>query len=365
MCKDVWQELCSAFCTSWLGKRELFFKFKRSAAMKESKVKKEKQEKGSWVTYRPEIKIVDCSVRDGGLMNDHKFEDGFVKKVYDTCVSAGVDYMELGYKADKKIFSPTQYGKWKFCDEDTIRKVVGDNKTSLKLCVMADAERTDYHTDILPKSKSVLDCIRVATYIHQIPTAIDMVKDAHNKGYETTLNLMAISIVQDRELDDALAALAKTPVGTIYLVDSFGALYSEQIKDLTLKYLKAMEGTGKQVGIHAHNNQQLAYANTIEAIICGANRIDATINGIGRGAGNCSLELIMGFLKNPKFQIRPVLECVQETFIPLQHQMEWGYNIPYMITGQLNLHPRAAIKIRASDKKDDYVSFYDQMIEEE
>ncbi|OGS45293.1 MAG: nucleoid-structuring protein H-NS [Elusimicrobia bacterium RIFOXYD2_FULL_34_15] len=335
--------------------------------MKEKKVKEkeEKEEKGSWVTYRPEIKIVDCSVRDGGLMNDHKFEDNFVKKVYDTCVSAGVDYMELGYKADKKIFSPAQYGKWKFCDETDIRKVIGENKTSLKLCAMADAERTNYHTDILPKSKSVLDCIRVATYISQIPTAIDMIKDAHDKGYETTLNLMAISVVQDRELGDALEALAKTPVGTIYIVDSFGALYSEQIRDLTLKYLKAIEGTGKQVGIHAHNNQQLAYANTIEAIVSGANRVDATINGIGRGAGNCALELIIGFLKNPKFQIRPVLERVQETFLPLRHQIEWGYSIPYMVTGQLNLHPRSAIKMRASDKPDDYVSFYDQMIEEE
>jgi 4-hydroxy 2-oxovalerate aldolase len=326
---------------------------------------KEKKTKGSWVTYRPEIKILDCSVRDGGLMNDHKFDDEFVKAVYNTCVAAGVDYMELGYKASKKIFAPTQYGKWKFCDESDIKRIVGDNKTSLKLCVMADAERTDYHTDILPKSKSVIDCVRVATYIGQIPTAIDMINDAHDKGYETTVNLMAISIVQDRELNDALEALAKTPVGAIYLVDSFGALYSEQIRDLTLKYLQAVEGTGKQVGIHTHNNQQLAYANTIEAIVVGANRIDATINGIGRGAGNCSLELIMGFLKNPKFQIRPVLECVRDVFVPLQKKMEWGYSIPYMITGQLNLHPRAAIKVRASDKPDDYVEFYDQMIDEE
>lgn len=324
-----------------------------------------KNSNDSWVTYRPEIKVIDCTVRDGGLMNDHKFDDAFVKAVYTTCVAAGVDYMELGYKASRKIFSPAEHGTWRFCDEDDIRRIVGDNKAALKLCVMADAERTDYHTDILPKDKSVIDCIRVATYIHQIPTAIDMINDAHDKGYETTLNLMSISVVKESDIDRALEALVKTPVGTIYLVDSFGSLYSEQIRELTLKFLKAVEGTGKQVGIHTHNNQQLAYANTIEALILGANRLDATISGLGRGAGNCALELLLGFLKNPKYELRPVLECIQNVFLPLQKKIEWGFTIPYMITGQLNLHPREAIKMRASSNPDDYTSFYDRMIEEE
>ncbi len=326
---------------------------------------RDKNARGCWVTYRPDIKIHDCTIRDGGLINDHHFDDGFVKTIYHTLAEAGVDYMEIGYKASKKIFSPDQHGKWKFCDEDDVRRIVGDNPAKIKLSVMADAERTDYHTDILPKDKSVIDCIRVACYIHQIPTAIDMIKDAHDKGYETTLNLMAISNVRDRELTDALEAVAQTPVDAIVVVDSFGSLYSEQIRYLILTYLRAIEGLGKEIGIHTHNNQQLAYANTIEALIIGANRLDATINGIGRGAGNCPLELLIGFLKNPKFRLRPILECVQNTMLPLSQKMEWGYNIPYMITGQLNRHPQSAIKLRAGKDKDNYVDFYDQMIQEE
>ncbi|NIM06473.1 MAG: nucleoid-structuring protein H-NS [Armatimonadetes bacterium] len=327
--------------------------------------KKDKEAKGSWVTYRPEIKLLDCTIRDGGLMNEHQFEDGFVKAVYETCIAAGIDYVELGYKASKKIFAPDKFGDWKYCDEDCIRRIVGDNSAPIKLSAMADAEKTDYHEDILPKEQSVFDVIRVATYIHQIPTAIDMIKDAHDKGYETTLNLMAISVVHDSDLAEALEVLVKTPVGTIYLVDSFGSLYSEQIRDLTLTYLDAVKGTGKEVGIHAHNNQQLAYANTIEALILGANRIDATINGMGRGAGNCSLELLLAFLKNPKFKLRPVLECIQKHFLPLRDKMEWGYRVPYMLTGMLNQHPRAAMTLRASKNPDDYVGFYDQLTEKE
>jgi len=320
---------------------------------------------GGWVAYRPEIKILDCTVRDGGLINDHHFDDDFVKAVYSTALAAGVDYMELGYKASKKLFPKSDFGPWKFCDEEDLRRVVGDNPTQLKLSVMADAERTDYKEDILPADESVLDCIRVACYIHQIPIAMDMVEDAHNKGYEAMLQLMAVSVLTEKAILDALKIVARSPARAVYIVDSFGALYSEQVKALTQAYLEAVEGTGKDIGFHGHNNQQLAYANTIEAIIAGANRLDATINGMGRGAGNCPLELLIGFLHNPKFRLRPVLKCCRDVAMPLRQTMDWGYSIPYAITGQLNQHPRPAIKARASDTPDDYVAFYDEMYEEE
>ena len=320
---------------------------------------------GGWVAYRPDIKLLDCTIRDGGLINNHDFDDNFASSVYKTCVAAGVDYVEFGYKASKKIFAPSEFGKWKFCDEDTIRGIVEDNPAPIKISVMADAERTDYHEDILPKDQSVIDCIRVACYIHQIPTAIDMLKDASDKGYETLLQLMAVSVVDQHDISEALEIAATSPAGAVYIVDSFGSLYSEQVRDLTKLYIKALKGTGKDVGFHAHNNRQLAFANTIEAIVSGANRVDGTISGIGRGAGNCPLELLIGFLHNPKFHLRPVLECCRDVFAPLSKQIDWGYSIPYAITGQLNQHPRAAIKMRASDTPDDYVTFYDQMIEEE
>src|SRR5450759_5348549 len=119
---------------------------------------------------------------------------------------------------------------------------------------MADAERTDYHKDILPRDQSVLSCIRVASYVHQVPTALDMIKDAHDKGYETTFNLMALSTVQERDLFDALEVIVASPVDALYVVDSFGSFYSEQVRDLTGKFVKLARDAGKEVGIHAHNN---------------------------------------------------------------------------------------------------------------
>ena len=314
------------------------------------------EKKGSILTVREDIKVFDCTIRDGGLVNNYHFSDEFVKAHYETCVAAGVDYMEIGKNVSPTIMSVDEYGPWNFCKEEDIRRIVGENKTNMKIAVMSDIGRS-LKEELRPKDQSVVDMIRIATYIHQIPAAIELIEDAHAKGYETTVNIMAISKSFDDELDEVLAQLSKTNVDVIYIADSFGSFYPEQIKKLTEKYLKVAVDSGKQIGIHAHNNLQLAYANTLESMIYGASFLDVTISGFGRGAGNCPLELLIGFLKNPKYKLMPVLKFIEEFIVPLEKELDWGYSIPYMLTGQLNEHPRAAMKAR--DEKDtNYREFY-------
>lgn len=329
------------------------------------RIKKVANEKpiGNLVTYRPDIKVMDCTIRDGGLMNNHQFSHDFVKAVYGACVEAGVDYMEMGYKNSKKDFPTSKYGPWKYCDEEDLRKVVGDNNTGLKLSAMADAEKSDYKNDILPKADSVLDMIRVANYIHQIPLAIEMIYDAHEKGYETTCNLMAVSKLADKAIVEALEALAQSPVGTVYIVDSFGALYPEQVRRLTALFMDTLKESGKKLGIHTHNNQSLAFANTTEALIYGANMGDASLAGFGRGAGNCQTELLLGFLRNPKFKLRPLIDVIAKDVEPLRKTLKWGFDIPYMITGQMNEHPRPAMELMEKEENPDFLKFYDSIME--
>ncbi len=312
----------------------------------------------------PGIQILDCTIRDGGLMNNHLFDDQTVKGVYTACVESGIDYMEIGYKNSQRIFTPSDYGPWKFCREDDIRRIVGENDTRLKLSAMADAGKSDYRMDILPKEHSVLDMIRVATYIHQIPLALDMIRYAHDKGYETSLNLMAISVVPEQDLNKALELLANSEATALYIVDSFGALQTNQIRYLLKKFLNYAESAGKKVGIHVHNNRQMALAHTLEGIICKASMVDASMAGCGRGAGNCQIELLISFLKNSKYQIKPILKCIQEYIEPLRDKLEWGFNIPYMITGHYNVHPRAAMQFNNSKDKRDIVKFFDLLREE-
>ena len=317
---------------------------------------------GRWVGFRKELKVLDCTIRDGGLMNSSRFDDKIVRAVYDACADAGIDYMEIGYKNSKKIYSPAKFGDWRFSDEDSIKRIIGDNKRDIKISVMADAEKSDYKTELGPKADSNIDMVRIATYIHQIPLAMDMIKHCTDMGYETTVNIMAVSTVRESELDEGLELLGASDVGTIYLVDSFGSLYSEQIRYMMAKYMRIAHEFGKEIGIHAHNNLQLAFANTIESIVSGANMVDGTLAGLGRGAGNCPLEMLVGFLHNPRFRIRPLLECVENNIEPMREKLGWGFDYPYMVTGFLNRHPKSAMEYNESDKRGQIVNFYDEMM---
>ena len=319
--------------------------------------------KGDLLSVREDVRVLDATLRDGGLVNNFGFSDEFVKELYKTNIAAGVDYMEFGYKASTDLFDEDKFGKWKFAKDDDIRAIVGDNDTALKLAVMADVGRCNFRRDIIDKKDSPIDMIRVACYVHQIPGAIEMIDYCKNKGYEVTCNIMAISKAQESDLAKALEMVSESQPDCIYIVDSYGSLYPEQIGRITEFYQNVTDKYGVTLGVHAHNNQQLAFANTIEALSDGVSFLDATMSGMGRGAGNCAMELLLGFLKNPKYSFIPVLKFI-ETQIPKVKEAGavWGYDIPYLLTGVMNQHPSAAIECVAK-KNTNYREFYNDLLE--
>lgn len=312
----------------------------------------------------PNVKVLDCTLRDGGLVNNFFFNDSFVKELYLSNIKSGVDYMEFGYKASKSLFNIDKFGKWKFCDDEDIIKIVGDKYSNMKISVMADVGRTDFKKDIINKKDSAVDLIRIATYTNTLPDAIKMIEYCKNKGYETSVNLMSVSNVNKYTLKEALNLLGKSPVDMIYIVDSYGSLYPEQIETLSKIYLEYAYKYNKHIGIHTHNNLQLAFANTITAISLGVDYIDATVNSLGRGAGNCPLELILGFLKNPKYDITPMLSFIEQHMVKIKNSgLQWGYDIPYILSGILNKHPSSAIQFLKEDRKN-YSVFYEELKKE-
>ena len=310
--------------------------------------------------YRKEIKVLDATIRDGGLINNHDFDHRFVREVYKAVSESGADYMEIGYKNSDKLFSPKDYGPWKFSKDKDINKVIEGIESDIKIAVMCDVGRANLD-DFKPVEESPVDMVRTATYVKNIDKAIYMANHFHDKGYETTINIMAISRDSGSfELDEGLHQIEEeSHVSVVYIVDSFGALYQETT-ELLVKRFKEILKT-KEVGFHGHNHMQLGFGNTIEAIMHNANYLDGTVYGIGRAAGNCPLELLMGFLKNPKFDIRPILDLISNEFIPLRKKIEWGYIIPYAISGMMNEHPRAAMALRNSEDKEKYREFYDKL----
>ena len=298
--------------------------------------------------FRKEIKVLDCTLRDGGLINNYQFSDDFVKAVYRAVCDSGVDIMEFGKKlAESDTYTREKYGPWNFCDDDDIRRVQDSYACEKppEIAVMFDVGRVDV-SKLCPAKQSPVDMIRTASYVRDIDKGIDLCKRSKDLGYTATMNIMAVSAANESDLIKALEKVNETKeIDFLYLVDSFGAFYSEQISYYLKMYRK--HAPAKELGIHAHNNQQLGFSNTQQAVIDGVNLLDATINGIGRGAGNCNLELLLLFLKNPRFDVEPIYKVIQEFFIPLRKEIEWGYNDIYGICGCLNQHPGEAMKLRA------------------
>lgn len=304
--------------------------------------------------YRPEVKVLDCTIRDGGLMNNWQFSKELVREVFAGLAKSGVDYIELGYRADKKQFSPEEYGPWRFCDEEDLRDVVCD--CGAKVSIMCDVGRTDYDT-LLPARDSVVDLTRVATYVPQMEEAVRLGRHCKELGYEVAINIMAVSTVDEADLDAALDRVGAEDFEMIYFVDSFGWFTPEQVQYYCEKYVSRVPN--RYFGVHTHNNRQLAFGNSIVALQKGASLVDGTIFGIGRGAGNCPLELIMGYLENPRYDVRPVLDLIQQHFEPMRRELRWGYEAPYAITGMLNRHPRASMAL-VREGGQAYSAFYDE-----
>lgn len=139
-------------------------------------------------------------------------------------------------------------------------------------------------------------------------------------------------------------------------MDSFGSFYCKHVAAL----MKALEGIcrprGKKIGFHAHNNLQLAFAKTVQAEECGADFLDSTLGGLGRGAGNCNTELLLGYLGR---DIAPAMRCVQREIEPMRQKLGWGFAQSYMIAGFLNQHPRAAMAYQEKTPDADILEFYE------
>jgi 4-hydroxy 2-oxovalerate aldolase len=300
---------------------------------------------------------LDCTIRDGGLVNNWDFSVDFVRDLYRSLSEAGVEYMEIGYKNSPKLLKGGDSGPWRFLDDRFLKEVI-PHKTATKLSALVDIGRVD-ENDILPRSESLLDLIRVACYIKDVDKALELVRLFHELGYETSLNIMALSHVKEIALLEAFELIAESPVDIVYIVDSFGSMDMHDTSYMVDMFRKHLPN--KKLGIHAHNNMQLAFANTLTAASKGVSVLDSSVFGMGRAAGNCNTELLVNYLANPNYELRPILEMIERHMIPMREKVEWGYIIPYMITGALNEHPRVAMALRSSENKDMYVEFYDRL----
>jgi 4-hydroxy 2-oxovalerate aldolase len=266
-----------------------------------------------------------------------------VREVYKALSKSGVDIVEIGFRGTEKYFERKKYGLWRFSDEQDIREVTEGIKGS-KLAIMADFGKIDL-SDFCNREESVVGLVRLAAHKDKVEDAIKLLENIKKKGYEVSLQAMGYSNYTPEERKDFVELLKKSDIDYAYVADSYGSIFPSQIKDLMAPLL---ELENIKIGFHPHNSLQMAFANTLEAINCGVDIVDSSIFGMGRGAGNLPTEIILAYMARnmpDKFNVIPVLNCIDMYFTRMQKEMNWGYQLPFMLSGLFKCHPYYAKKL--------------------
>ncbi len=275
------------------------------------------------------MKIIDCTLRDGGYYTDWDFDSATVKAYAESMDILPVDYLEVGYR---NLPASAYMGEFGYCPVSTLKAL--RKMTGKKLVVMLNEKNTlPGDLDMLLKPIAGLaDMVRLAVDPKNYDRAVVLAKAVKALGFKVSFNLMYMSKwVKDTAFLRKLTVL--DGVADVFcMVDSFGGVRPDEVK---FAFSEVRKHTGVNVGFHGHNNLQLGLINTITAMDCGADFVDATVLGMGRGAGNLNLELLLTYLnRHEGLEVDfNVLGDVVSAFTPLMEKYRWGTNLPYMISG--------------------------------
>ena len=277
-------------------------------------------------------KIIDCTIREGGHLRGWNFDDSCVVDSYNASLSAGVDYFEIGYRCS----SPKkEWGKYARCEDDFISDLLKVDDRC-KLSIMIDAGKCS--ADEFKKC-SPISLVRISAYPDKLDIGMKLCEDIKEKGYSVILNLMALSEYKDQDFNKIANWENKNILDSICFADSFGSFLPEDIN----YFGKKLKEIGfENVSLHAHNNLQLAFANSLEGINNNFYSIDASIYGMGRGAGILPLELIIGHLNKSglkKYNPTNLLEVLKKYYLKFKNETPWGYGIAPLVGGLKGIHP--------------------------
>ncbi|MFH1851410.1 MAG: aldolase catalytic domain-containing protein [Candidatus Neomarinimicrobiota bacterium] len=285
-------------------------------------------------------KILDCTIRDGGYLNNWDFSRELVKDTYRSVSKTGVDYIEIGFRSTAKYFDPARVGLWRFTPENLVNDIVS-NVAGAPLALMVDYGKADIE-DIPPAAESPVRLYRIASHKTRLVEAIDFANQVAAKGYETAIQLMGIVGYTAADFQQILTPLKESQLTYVYFADSYGSLLPQDI----YKYCDILRAVDKPLGFHPHNNMQLAFSNSLAAIAAEIDIVDGTVFGMGRGAGNLPLETLIAYFQKTidenRYNMLPVLDLIQRWYLELKARFSWGYNLPYMISGVYEVHPNYA-----------------------
>ena len=300
------------------------------------------------------LTLIDCTLRDGGYYNNWNFPISLINKYLIAMKLAKIDIVEIGFRF---LNNDGFKGPCAYSSDDFIRSL--NIPDSLTIGVMVNA--SDLYTNIgwenaikklFPEraKNTLVKLVRIACHFHELENTSFAVEWLKKRGYRVGLNLMQIADKNKDEIIKFTKLANKTKPSVIYFADSMGSMKPKEVSNTVNLIRKNWKGN---IGIHAHDNMGLALSNTIEAHNSGANWLDATVTGMGRGPGNTKIEeLIIELEKSntKKSNIVPLLSLIRNFFLPLKIKKKWGSNPYYFLSGKYGIHP-TYIQVMMSDNR--------------
>lgn len=294
------------------------------------------------------IKILDCTLRDGGYNNDWEFGNSSLLNVYSRIANSGVDIIETGFIDDRR---PFDRNRSIFPDTESVSKIYGCTKKKPDMVVAMIDYGTCCLENIQPCDESFLDGIRVIFKKHRMHEAMEYCRSLKKLGYKVFSQLVSITSYNDYELKELCDLASDVKPYAVGIVDTYGLLYPS---DLTHYYEILEKNLNQNIGIgfHSHNNLQLAYANSITFIErtikykeSGSQRTviaDGTLYGMGKNAGNVPIELLSKYMNENygcNYKIEQMLMAIEESIVPEYKKNQWGYKIPLFMSSDNKCHP--------------------------
>lgn len=292
------------------------------------------------------MKLLDCTLRDGGYYNSWDFAPSTVAAYLKAMATLPADMVEIGFRmmpGTGGVFK----GECAYCTDECIRTMVTPNN-GLRIAVMVNgADLLKYPGGPIsavdrmfgPAEASPVEMVRIASHVHQVEETLPAITRLHDLGYKTTVNLMQIAGLSTAAVGDLAKACAAYPIDILYFADSLGSMVQDDINQTVDALRTHWQG---ELGFHAHNNMEWALANCIRAIEHGVTWVDATVLGMGRGPGNARTEYLAIEMESRfgrKINLTPLLDLIDKHFRPMQQRFGWGPNPYYYMAGKHGIHP--------------------------
>lgn len=289
------------------------------------------------------IQILDCTLRDGGYINNWKFGYANIKDTVERLIQAGIDIIETGYLSSKGDFSADES---QYSSVDAIKRIIPADRKNTLIAVMINCG--DYDAELLPQYDGTgPDCIRVCFHKSQALQAVELCRKIKEKGYKVYFQPMVALSYSDAEYIGLIGMANKFRPDGFYIVDSHGSMKQKDVA----RFFYLIENNLDRdiaVGFHSHNNLQLSYSNA--QYLSGLHTehdmiIDSSIMGMGRGAGNLNTELFVEYLNETagaKYRTEPILCSIDNTIAPIYMTSSWGYSLSGYLSAKYRCHQNYA-----------------------